>query len=125
MRLVGVIIAIVTVTFLKAQQLIDPGMIPVFRPVNYPFLPPITSPGFYFSEDGLMWLSTSNGLTSFDGTSVLHHSTVQQATDLNLIRIDAFAEDKNHNLYLGTRKGSFFLIVKPSPSLRRSTISTK
>ena len=114
MRLVGVIIALVTVTFLKAQQLIDPGMIPVFRPVNYPFLPPITSAGFYFSDDGLMWLSTSHGLTSFDGTSVQHYSTVQQANDLNLIRIDAFAEDKNHNLYLGTHKGLVFFNRKTS-----------
>lgn len=82
--------------------------IPVFREVNYPLLPTITSRGIYFSQDSLMWFSTANGLASFDGTSVLHHSTGQLANDLNLIKIDAFAEDKDHNLFLGTRNGLIF-----------------
>ncbi len=79
--------------------------IPVFRQVSYPFLPSITSDYFYFSEDGLMWFSTANGLSSFDGTSVMNHSTQQQANELNLNRVDCIVEDEFHNFYLGSGTG--------------------
>lgn len=82
--------------------------IPVFRQVSYPFLPSITSEYIYFSEDGLMWFSTANGLSSFDGTSVLNHSTQQQANELNLNRVDCIAEDEFHNFYLGSGTGLIY-----------------
>ncbi len=74
-----------------------------FRQVSYPFLPSITSEYFYFSSDGLMWFSSPEGLTSFDGTSVLFHNTKTEANDLELNSINAIAEDEHKNLYIGTR----------------------
>jgi len=82
--------------------------IPVFRQVSYPFLPSITSDYFYFSEDGLMWFSTANGLSSFDGTSVMNHSTQQQANELTLNRVDCIVEDEFHNFYLGSGTGLIY-----------------
>ncbi len=74
---------------------------PVFKAVSHPFMPTITSDYFYFSEDGLMWFSTAEGLSSFDGSEVVNYSTQKQAYELGLNRIRAIAEDKNDNLYIG------------------------
>jgi hypothetical protein len=74
-----------------------------FRQVSYPFLPSITSDYFYFSSDGLMWFSSPEGLTSFDGTSVLFHNTKAEANELELNGVNVMIEDENKNLYIGTR----------------------
>ena len=76
--------------------------IPVFKEISHPFMPAITSEYFYFSEDGLMWFSTAQGLASFDGSEVVYHSTIQQANNLGLNRIHAIEEDKDHNLYIAS-----------------------
>jgi hypothetical protein len=74
---------------------------PVFKAVSHPFMPTITSEYFYFSTDGLMWFSTAQGLSSFDGSEVVQYSSQQEAYTLGLNRIRAIAEDRDHNLYIG------------------------
>ncbi|MBA2500843.1 MAG: histidine kinase [Chitinophagaceae bacterium] len=64
-------------------------------------MPAITSEYFHFTEDGLMWFSTSHGLTSFDGSEIVYHSTTEQANNLGLTRIFSIAEDQSNNLYIG------------------------
>ncbi|MEO8111426.1 MAG: histidine kinase [Ginsengibacter sp.] len=76
---------------------------PVFRQVSYPFLPSITSKYFFFSEDGLMWFSSARGLTSFDGSGIIYQSSFQQTNEYELTNINCIAEDREHNLYIGTR----------------------
>lgn len=83
---------------LRAQ----PGSIPVFKQVTHPFMPAITSQYFFFSQDGQMWFSTSQGLTSFDGSDIVYHSALQLTTRYELSRIWAMVEDKEHNFYIGT-----------------------
>lgn len=68
-------------------------------------MPAITSEYFYFTEDDLTWFSTARGLTSFDGSEVVHYSTLEQANALGLTGINAMAEDKQHNIYLSGRFG--------------------
>ena len=82
--------------------------LPVFKEVTHPFMPPITSAYFFFSEDGLIWFSTARGLTSFDGSEVTYYTSLQQANSFQLSRIFAMAEDKNHNFYLGTPAGLYY-----------------
>ncbi|MFT3703154.1 MAG: histidine kinase [Agriterribacter sp.] len=88
-----------------AQQQND---IPVFKQISHPFMPTITSEYFYFTEDGLMWFSTARGLTSFDGSEVVHYSGAEQAYTLGLNKITAVIEDKKNNLYIGTQNGVIF-----------------
>ena len=71
-------------------------------------MPAITSEYFYFTEDELMWFSTAQGLTSFDGSEVIYYSTLQQANTLGLTRIVAITEDKQHNLYIAGLFGLVF-----------------
>jgi two-component sensor histidine kinase len=82
--------------------------LPVFKQVTHPFMPPITSAYFFFSEDGLIWFSTARGLTSFDGSEVIYYTSLQQANSFQLSRIFAMAEDKSHNFYLGTPTGLYY-----------------
>lgn len=108
MRFSGIILALLlmgTVSVMAQKTVGKANLIPdlAFREVNYPFLPPITSEYFYFSNDGLMWFSTAGGLTSFDGTSVQYHNTKTEANELELNSINAISEDENNNLYIGTR----------------------
>ena len=70
-------------------------------------MPPITSEYLFFSEDGLMWFSTSRGLTSFDGTDLQYHSTVEESGQMGLNRTGVMIEDQSHNFYLGTRNGLY------------------
>lgn len=79
----------------------------IFKQVNYAFMPAITSRYFYFTEDGLMWFSTANGITSFDGSELVYYSSEEQASKLGLTDIICIAEDKLHNLYI---KGSNHLL---------------
>lgn len=67
-------------------------------------MPPVTSEYLYFSEDGLMWFSTSKGLTSFDGSEPIYYSNAQQAKDHWLTTISFIAEDDEHNFYITTAK---------------------
>ncbi len=76
--------------------------IPVFRRVSYPFLPSITAPSFFFTQDGLMWFSSARGLTSFDGTEAVYHCSLQEANELGLNKINTIAEDKQRNLFIST-----------------------
>ena len=64
-------------------------------------MPTITSDYFYFSRDGLMWFSTTQGLSSFDGSEVVNYSTQIQAYALGLNGIRTIAEDNDDNLYIG------------------------
>lgn len=82
--------------------------LPVFKKVTHPFMPTITSEYFFFSNDGLMWFSTAQGLTSFDGSEISFHSTLKQSNELGLNRINFIAEDKNNNFYLSAVGGLYF-----------------
>ena len=74
---------------------------PAFKAISNPFMPTITSDYFYFSRDGLMWFSTAQGLSSFDGSEVVNYSSQEQAYAFGLNRISTIAEDKDENLYIG------------------------
>lgn len=50
-----------------------------------------------------MWFSSARGLTSFDGSGIVYHSSFQQTNEYELTNIECIAEDKEHNLYIGTR----------------------
>ena len=105
MRYSVIAILLLATLSLKAQENYRGNKLPVFKQVTHPFMPPITSAYFFFSEDGLLWFSTARGLTSFDGSEVTYHTSLQQANSLQLSRIFAMAEDKSHNFYLGTPSG--------------------
>ena len=79
--------------------------LPIFKQITHPFMPSITSEYFYFSEDGLMWFSTAQGLTSFDGSEVIYHSSVKQSNSFGLSRISSIVEDKDHNFYMACGSG--------------------
>jgi two-component sensor histidine kinase len=79
-----------------------------FKRITHPFMPPITSEYFFFSEDGLMWFSTGQGLTSFDGSDVVYHSSLRQSNSLGLSKVSAMAEDKEHNFYIATPGGLYY-----------------
>ena len=74
---------------------------PAFKAIGNPFMPTITSDYFYFSRDGLMWFSTAQGLSSFDGSEVVNYSSQEQVYAFGLNRINTIAEDKDENLYIG------------------------
>lgn len=76
--------------------------IPAFKRISHPFMPPITSEYFYFSKDGLIWFSTTRGLTSFDGSEIVYYSTLEQAESFRLSNITTMTEDTSGNLYIGT-----------------------
>ena len=76
--------------------------VPVFKQISHPFMPAITSEYFYFSKDGLIWFSTTKGLTSFDGSEIVYYSTAEQAEQFRLSNITTMTEDDNDNLYMGT-----------------------
>ena len=104
-------ISLITVAFLIADLNLlqsQTNDIPVFKRITHPFMPPITSEYFFFSEDGLMWFSTSQGLTSFDRSDVVFHSSLHQSNSLGLNKITAMAEDKLNNLYLAGSSGLYF-----------------
>ncbi|MBE7171139.1 MAG: histidine kinase [Williamsia sp.] len=82
--------------------------IPVFKQVILPGSPSITSEYFFFSEDGLMWFSTAQGLNSFDGSDLVCHSSLQQANLFSLNYINAMVEDDRHNFYIGTPAGLYY-----------------
>lgn len=67
MRYTIATIFLLATLFLKAQENYDGDKLPVSKQVTHPFMIPITSEYFFFSEDGLTWFSTAQGLTSFDG----------------------------------------------------------
>ena len=70
--------------------------VPVFKQVTHPFMPTITSQYFFFSQDGQMWFSTSQGLTSFDGSDIVYHSPLQLTTQYELSRIWAKLKCSNN-----------------------------
>lgn len=98
-RLTLIVTAVVLTCFSSPAQR---EKIPFFKKVTHPFMPPITSEYFFFSEDGLMWFSTAQGLTSFDGSEITFYSSLQQANEMGLNRINGFGEDRNHDFYVAT-----------------------
>jgi len=98
------LLLVVHSTFLSAQD----KDIPVFKQVTHPFMPPITSEYFFFSEDGLLWFSTAQGLTSFDGSDIVYYSSLQQSNGFGLSKISAMAEDSRHNLYIAGLLGLYY-----------------
>jgi hypothetical protein len=113
MRFTGILI-IITLAFFpaRAQGNLSRVRLPVFKEVTHPFIPPITSQSFFFSDDGLIWFSTARGLTSFDGPELVYHSTLEEANTFGLNRVNDIAEDKNHNFYIAGGKILFFNRVK-------------
>ena len=75
MRYIVATIFLLATLFLKAQENHPGDRLPVFKQVTHPFMPPITSEYFFFSEDGLIWFSTAQGLTSFDGSDIIYYSS--------------------------------------------------
>ena len=110
MKGAGIFAAILISVFCSAQptQNAMKDAIPVFKKVTHPFMPPITSEYFFFSEDGLVWFSTAQGLTSFDGSELVYHSSLQQSNSFGLNRIGSITENKEHNFYMGTPTGLLF-----------------
>lgn len=108
MRLIPIIAAVLNVFLGRAQAVSNLSSQFVFKQVSHPFMPPITSQYFFFSEDGLMWFSTAQGLTSFDGSDIVYHSSLQQANSFELNKINVMIEDKDHNFYIGTRPALLF-----------------
>jgi ligand-binding sensor domain-containing protein/two-component sensor histidine kinase len=82
--------------------------IPVFRQVSNPALPTIETSLIFFSKDGLLWFSSLQGLTSFDGSGVVFHSNLKETNEYGLNNIYSIAEDKDHNFYLATSQGTLF-----------------
>lgn len=79
-----------------------------FKKVTHSFMPAITSEYFFFSNDDMIWFSTAKGLASFDGSELLHHNNLKQATDYALTRVASMLEDKLHNFYIITPLGFFY-----------------
>jgi sensor histidine kinase YesM len=108
MRYSVIAISLLVTFFLKAQENYPGNKLPVFKQVTHPFMPSITSEYFFFSQDGLIWFSTAHGLTSFDGSDIIYHSSLQEAGSLGLIRVLAIEEDAKHNFYIGTPTGFYY-----------------
>lgn len=94
--------------FLNAQENYWGDRLPDFKQVTHPFMPPITSEYIFFSKDGLLWFSTSEGLTSFDGSDIIYHCSKQEANSFGLGRVLAMEEDARHNFYIGTPTGFYY-----------------
>ncbi len=108
MRYTVATIFLLATLVLKAQENHPGDRLPVFKQVTHPFMPPITSEYFFFSQDGLIWFSTAQGLTSFDGSDIVYHSTLHEAGSFGLVRILAIEEDAKHNFYIGTPTGFYY-----------------
>ncbi|HEX5152303.1 MAG TPA: histidine kinase [Parafilimonas sp.] len=117
MKTIALIFFTICFNFLQAQE--DKL---IFKQAGTSFMPTITSRYFYFTRDGLMWFSTANGITSFDGTEFVYYSSIKEATDLGLNDIICIAEDNEHNLYI---KGNNHLVYFNRQSNRFSTITYK
>ncbi|WP_336516720.1 histidine kinase [Pollutibacter soli] len=103
-RITGVFLLIIVNKVFAQQDFVTPA----FRQISYPFLPLVTSSYFYFTSDGLMWFSTSRGLTSFDGSGTVQYSDESEVGKFQLSSIISIAEDKQHNLYIGTFTGLIY-----------------
>ncbi len=97
-------IAIANGNLLAAQE----REFPVFKLVSHPFMPSLTAEYFYFSTDGLLWFSTSRGLTSFDGSEIVYYSTRKEADRLRLSNITAMTQASNDDFFIGTESNVFF-----------------
>ena len=60
-------------------------------------MPAISSPYFFFLRMDLFGFPLAKGLTSYDGSQI-------QTEVFDLTSINAMAEDKNKNIYIGTDK---------------------
>ena len=59
---------------------------------------------FFFSSDNLLWFSTKQGLTSFDGTEIQnYYPDTSKSIKYGLSRIKAMAEDKEKNLWIAAQ----------------------
>ncbi len=66
-------------------------------------IPPVTTPYFFFSSDNLVWFSTRQGLTSFDGIETIYYCAGENESYKNeLANIRAIAEDKDKSLWIAT-----------------------
>ena len=79
---------------------------------------------FFFSSDNLMWFSTKQGLTSFDGTEIQnYYPDTSKSIKYGSSKIMAMAEDKEKNLWIAAETPDHY------PSLvyfdRRSKTITK
>lgn len=105
--------------------------LPVFKLISHPFMPAISSQYFYFTRDGLIWFSTSRGLTSFDGSEIIYYSGQEQVSDFRLNSINAIAEDKAGNLYIAAadrlcffnRQSKSFLMLRYRPASPEGDLS--
>lgn len=108
MKYIGIGIFLMISLLLYAQDKTEEIRLPVFRQVTHPFMPPISSSCFFFSQDGLLWFSTAKGLTSFDGSEIVHYGNRQQLNQFGLAQIRSIAEDAKHNFYIGTATGFYY-----------------
>src|SRR5258706_882670 len=101
--------------------------LPVFRQVSNPSLPAIATVMFFLSKDGLMWFSSLQGLTSFDGSGVVFHSDLRETNEFGLNSIYIIVEDKSHNFYIGSSQGLIYFNRKSKSfsSLKYMPDSTK
>ena len=129
LRITGLLAAMFLSFFCKAQPGINnlQNIIPVFRQVSNPSLPAIEIAMIFFSKDGLMWFSSHQGLTSFDGSGVLFHSNLKETNEFGLNSIYTIVEDKNHNFFIGSSQGIIYFNrkTKSFSSLKYTYSKTK
>ena len=67
---------------------------------------------FFFSSDNLLWFSTKQGLTSFDGTEIQnYYPDTSKSIKYGLSNIMAMAEDKDKNLWIAAQTPDNYFIA--------------
>ncbi|HEV8274002.1 MAG TPA: hypothetical protein VGQ04_21965, partial [Chitinophagaceae bacterium] len=127
MRIIVVIIFSSLVFGASAQ---DRAYIDVkYKKLNLPLVTSLTDTNafFFFSSDNLLWFSTRQGLTSFDGTEIIsYYPDTSKSIKYGLSNIVAMAEDKNKNFWIAgqTSDGRPTLTYFDTKSKKISKIST-
>ena len=69
----------------------------------------VTNQFYFFSSDNLLWFSTNQGLTSFDGNEIqTYYPDTSEMTKYGLSNIKAIAEDKNKKLWIAAETPDYF-----------------
>ena len=80
-------------------------------------IPPVTSltdknQFFFFSSDNLLWFSTEQGLTSYDGIETIsYYPDTSESIKYGLSNIMAMAEDKNKNLWIASGTSDYHPVL--------------
>jgi len=77
-----------------------------YKKLNIPFVTSLDLGNrfFFFSSDNLLWFSTKQGLTSYDGTEIQnYYPDTSKTIKYGLSNIRAMAEDKKGNLWIAAQ----------------------